>query len=75
MQKMMIIGNVLESTASTSLIQNQQSTVVVIEIVRRAINMKMPPIALTKENLAAFLRIRMKALRAEEQKFSFEIAK
>jgi hypothetical protein len=46
-----------------------------IAITILAMNMNTPPIALTKENLAAFLSTRMKALRAEEQKFSFEIAR
>ena len=72
---MMSIGMVLESTASTSLIQNQQIKVVLNEMTSRAINMNIPPIVLTNENLAACLRTRQKEFKADEQKFSLEIAK
>ena len=49
-------------------------TVVAIEMQTFAMVINTLPIVLTKENFAAFLRIRMKALTAEEQKFSLEIA-
>ena len=61
-------------TSSTKSRRNQQTTVVKIEIQTLAIIIKTLPIELTKANFAVFFRTRMKALRAEEQKFSLEIA-
>ena len=73
--KMRSIGKVLDSTASTSKIQNQQMMTVPNAMQSFATTMKTAPIVLTNENLAACLRTRMKAFREDEQKFSLEIAR
>ena len=72
---MRTIGKVLDSTASTSSIQNQVIMTVPNAMQSLATTMNTDPIVLTKENLAAFFRTRMKAFKEDEQKFSFEIAK
>ena len=68
-------GKNLEVMFSTRPRRNQQATVVAIVMQTFAINMNTPPIELTNANLALFLRTRIKALRADEQKFSLEIAR
>ena len=73
--KMRSIGKVLDSTASTSKIQNQQMMTVPNAMQSFATTMKTAPIVLTNENLAACFRTRMKAFREDEQKFSLEIAR
>ena len=73
--KMRSIGKVLDSTASTSKIQNQQIMTVPNAMQSFATTIKTAPIEFTNWNLAACFKTRMNALREEEQKFSLEIAR